>query len=77
VQAVAKRYDGSFVAADATGASAKLPAVRYWGIWNEPNIGGWMTPQWNTLKGGKKVEASVKPLPTEPGTRATAPAWTH
>jgi beta-glucosidase/6-phospho-beta-glucosidase/beta-galactosidase len=28
VQAVAKRYDGSFVAADATGASAKLPAVR-------------------------------------------------
>jgi hypothetical protein len=55
VQAVAKRYNGSFVAPDATGA---LPAVRYWGIWNEPNIGGWMTPQWNTVKGGKKVEAS-------------------
>ena len=35
-----------------------LPAVHYWGIWNEPNIGSWMTPQWNTLKGGRKVEAS-------------------
>jgi hypothetical protein len=42
VQAVAKRYNGSFVAPD---ASTKLPAVCYWGIWNEPNIGGWMTPQ--------------------------------
>jgi hypothetical protein len=58
VQAVAKRYGGTFVAPNATGKRTKLPAVRYWGIWNEPNIGGWMTPQWNTVKGGKKVEAS-------------------
>jgi hypothetical protein len=58
VQAVAKRYSGNFVAPNASGQSTKLPAVRYWGIWNEPNIGGWMTPQWNTLKSGKKVEAS-------------------
>jgi hypothetical protein len=58
VQAVAKRYNGGFRAADATGKMTTLPKVRYWGIWNEPNIGGWMTPQWNTLKGGKKVEAA-------------------
>ncbi len=58
VQAVAKRYSGSFVAPDINGHASVLPAVRYWGIWNEPNIGGWMTPQWNTLKSGKKVEAS-------------------
>jgi hypothetical protein len=32
--------------------------VNYWSIWNEPNIGGWMTPQWNTLKNGRKVQAS-------------------
>jgi hypothetical protein len=55
VQAVAKRYNGRFVV---PGQRIKLPAVRYWGIWNEPNIGGWMTPQWNTLQGGKKVQAS-------------------
>jgi hypothetical protein len=58
VQAVGKRYNGSFVSPDINGAPSKLPAVHYWGIWNEPNIGGWMTPQWNTLKGGKKVQAS-------------------
>jgi beta-glucosidase/6-phospho-beta-glucosidase/beta-galactosidase len=38
VQAVANRYDGTFVAPDASGQSTTLPAVRYWGIWNEPNI---------------------------------------
>ncbi len=54
VQAVGKRYDGRFVPS----GGGTLPAVHYWGIWNEPNIGGWMTPQWNTVKGGKKVEAS-------------------
>jgi hypothetical protein len=58
VQAVAKRYSGHFVAPNVNGGKSPLPRVSYWGIWNEPNIGGWMTPQWNTLKGGKKVEAS-------------------
>jgi hypothetical protein len=58
VQAVGRRYDGHVTTTDVTGQPTTLPAVQYWGIWNEPNIGGWMTPQWNTLKGGKKVEAS-------------------
>lgn len=58
VQAVGRRYSGSFVTPNVSGKRAKLPAVHYWGIWNEPNIGGWMTPQWNTLRGGSKVQAS-------------------
>jgi hypothetical protein len=57
VQAVAKRYSGHFVAPNINGGSSALPRVSYWGIWNEPNIGGWMTPQWRTIR-GKKVEAS-------------------
>jgi hypothetical protein len=55
VQAVGKRYNGGYTPG---GSSSALPAVTYWGIYNEPNIGGWMTPQWKTIKGGKKVEAS-------------------
>jgi hypothetical protein len=58
VQAVATRYDGRYVAPDVNGKRSRLPAVTFWGIWNEPNIGGWMTPQWNTLRNGRKVEAS-------------------
>jgi hypothetical protein len=58
VQAVAKRYSGRYSAPDPAGGATRLPAISYWGIWNEPNIGGWMTPQWSTLKNGTKVEAS-------------------
>jgi hypothetical protein len=43
VEAVGRHFSGS---------------VNYWGIWNEPNIGGWMTPQWRTLRNGQKVEES-------------------
>jgi len=42
VQAVATRYDGRHSTTDVTGSPVTLPAVRYWGIWNEPNIGGWL-----------------------------------
>jgi hypothetical protein len=57
VQAIATRYSGHYKAPDVSGKVRALPRVNYWGIWNEPNIGGWMTPQWNTVA-GKKVEAS-------------------
>jgi hypothetical protein len=57
VQAIATRYSGHYKATDVSGKVIALPRVSYWGIWNEPNIGGWMTPQWNTV-GGQKVEAS-------------------
>jgi hypothetical protein len=51
VQAVGKRYDGQFTTTAVDGTPRPLPAVRAWGIWNEPNIGGWMTPQWTKVHG--------------------------
>ncbi len=42
VRAVATRYDGGFTPA---GASAPLPAVHLWEIWNEPNFGQELAPQ--------------------------------
>lgn len=39
VIAAGKRYSGSF---------AGLPRVDYWSIFNEPNQGGWLTPQWTS-----------------------------
>ncbi|HVS28317.1 MAG TPA: alpha-amylase family protein [Solirubrobacteraceae bacterium] len=44
VTAVGKRYTGSF---------AGLPRVTRWSIWNEPNIRGWLAPQF--AKSGKQV----------------------
>jgi hypothetical protein len=29
-----------------------LPRVDHWSIWNEPNHGGWLTPQWHSGPGG-------------------------
>jgi len=51
VAAAGKRYSGSF---------AGLPRVNYWSIYNEPNQGGWITPQWKAdpTKPGRMVEAS-------------------
>ena len=42
VQAVGTRYDGHFTP---TGATAPLPAVRFWAIFNEPNFGQDLGPQ--------------------------------
>ena len=35
-----------------------LPAVHAWEIWNEPNIGGWLTPQWRYAGHGHWLEAA-------------------
>jgi hypothetical protein len=43
VTALGRRYSGQYVPA---GASAPLPRVDYWSIWNEPNQGAWLAPQW-------------------------------
>ena len=32
-----------------------LPRVDHWSIWNEPNHGGWLTPQWHAAPGGKRL----------------------
>ena len=37
---------------------APLPRVNYWEIWNEPNQGGWLTPQWRRAPGGGAVSGS-------------------
>ena len=57
VQAVGKRYDGSYPAPNLDGKVAPLPRVDYWGVYNEPNIGGWTTPQWHKVH-GRLVQAS-------------------
>ena len=38
---------------------ATLPRVDYWSIWNEPNQGGWLAPQWTTTGHGF-VEAAPR-----------------
>jgi hypothetical protein len=57
VQAVGTRYSGHYkVMLD--GVKTVLPRVSFWGVWNEPNIGGWMTPQWSRV-GGRFVPSSA------------------
>jgi hypothetical protein len=43
VAALGKRYSGTFTPAGGTGV---LPRIDYWSIWNEPNQGAWLAPQW-------------------------------
>ena len=43
--ALARRYSGSFP--DPVNAGAPLPRVRYYRIWNEPNLTEYLTPQWS------------------------------
>jgi len=49
IAALGKRYSGSFTP---SGASAPLPRIDYWSIWNEPNQGGWLSPQWSAPGSG-------------------------
>jgi hypothetical protein len=35
-----------------------LPRVDLWGIYNEPDEGGWLTPQWRKLPNGHWIEAA-------------------
>jgi hypothetical protein len=58
VAAIAKRYSGSWqdehqepsiipLLPPTVVKSPPLPRVDHWSIWNEPNHGGWLTPQWD------------------------------
>lgn len=40
--AVGARYDGTYTPA---GASTPLPRVSFWSVWNEPNLGAFLSPQ--------------------------------
>ncbi|MHB8656480.1 MAG: hypothetical protein ACYC91_00780 [Solirubrobacteraceae bacterium] len=32
-----------------------LPRVSWWGIWNEPNEGAWLNPQYRLARGGRRI----------------------
>jgi len=55
VTAVGKRFAGTY--RDENGSRATLPRVNMWSLWNEPNQGGWLSPQWEK-RGGQTVPAS-------------------
>ncbi len=55
VTAVGKRFDGTY--RDENGSRGTLPRVNMWSLWNEPNQGGWLSPQWET-RNGQTVPAS-------------------
>lgn len=54
VAALGRRYSGTFTPAGGTGV---LPRIDYWSIWNEPNQGAWLAPQW-VGTGSRAVEAA-------------------
>jgi hypothetical protein len=43
VEAVGKRYSGTYK--DENDNHVVLPRISFWSLWNEPNQGGWLTPQ--------------------------------
>jgi len=53
VAAVGRRYSGT--GKDRAGRA--IPRVGVWSIWNEPNQGGWLTPQWERV-GGQLIPES-------------------
>ncbi len=55
VEALGTRYSGTYV--DENQNKAELPRVERWSIWNEPNQGGWLQPQYERVN-GKTVPAS-------------------
>jgi hypothetical protein len=55
VRALGTRYSGSY--ADENDGGGVLPRVSRWGLWNEPNVGRWLTPQF-VRRGGRLVPAS-------------------
>lgn len=53
VTAVGRRYDGHYRVSQGrlVPASAALPRVSFWSVWNEPNQPGWIAPQWVSAAG--------------------------
>jgi hypothetical protein len=48
-QALATRYDGHYP--DPQHPGAFLPRVKWFQLWNEPNLSQYLTPQWQRVKG--------------------------
>jgi hypothetical protein len=49
VRAAGRRYSGSY--RDENNGRPVLPRVSWWGLWNEPNQPGWLTPQGESKPG--------------------------
>jgi hypothetical protein len=50
VQAVGKRYSGTFAGGSGNGYTdplGRLPHVVIWSLWNEPNLASWLAPQYS------------------------------
>jgi hypothetical protein len=56
VTAASRRYGGSF--ADPQQPGRRLPRVRSWQIWNEPNLWPFLQPQWK-LRRGRWIRAGA------------------
>jgi hypothetical protein len=56
VKALAKRYSGTYTP---EGQTTPLPKVRRWSFVNEGNLGAWLQPQFETIK-GKKVATGAR-----------------
>jgi hypothetical protein len=54
--AAAKRYSGTFKLADGT----RLPAVRKWLAWNEPNNPVFLQPQWARINKKRNIPVAAK-----------------
>ncbi len=57
VQALGTRYSGTY--ADENAGGATLPRVKRWSVWNEPNQGGWLTPQFARVGGRAQPQTPV------------------
>ena len=55
VTAVGRRFGGAY--RDENADRGILPRVSFWSLWNEPNQGGWLAPQWER-RGSRTVAAS-------------------
>lgn len=49
VQAIGTRYSGEYH--DENQGGTVLPRVSRWSVWNEPNQGGWLQPQYHQVNG--------------------------
>jgi hypothetical protein len=65
VAAVGKRYSGRF--RDENDGRRALPRVDFWALGNEPNQGGWLTPQWS---GGRPASPAIYRRLFQSGRRA-------
>jgi hypothetical protein len=57
VEALGTRYSGQY--ADENQNGAVLPRVSRWSVWNEPNQGGWLQPQYAKVGGRLRPQSPV------------------